>query len=51
VIVENKPGAGSRNAIQEVMKEPDTQKRLTDANLVPVVTNRAQTEARGQALD
>jgi hypothetical protein len=31
VIVENKPGAGSRNAIQVVMKEPDTQKRFTEA--------------------
>ena len=38
------------NAIQEVMKDPDTQKRFTDANLVPVVSNRAQTEAMVQAF-
>lgn len=38
------------NAIQEVMKDPDTQKRFTDANLVPVVNNRAQTEAMVQAF-
>ena len=37
-------------AIQEVMKDPDTQKRFTDANLVPVVSNRAQTEAMVQAF-
>ena len=38
------------NAIQEVMKEPETQKRFTDANLVPVVSNRTQTEAMVQAF-
>ena len=38
------------NAIQEVRKDPDTQKRFTDANLVPVVSNRAQTEAMAQAF-
>lgn len=32
------------------MKDPDTQKRFTDANLVPVVNNRAQTEAMVQAF-
>jgi hypothetical protein len=51
VIVENKLGAGSCNAIEGVMKVPDTQKRLTDTNMVPVVTHLAQTEARAQALD
>ena len=38
------------NAIQEVMKEPETQKRFTDANLVPVVSSRTQTEAMVQAF-
>ena len=32
------------------MKEPETQKRFTDANLVPVVSNRAQTETMVQAF-
>lgn len=33
------------NAIQAVMKDPDTQRRFNDAKMTPVVATRAQTEA------
>jgi tripartite-type tricarboxylate transporter receptor subunit TctC len=33
------------NAIVEVMRDPDTQRKFTDAMMTPVVSTRAQTEA------
>jgi tripartite-type tricarboxylate transporter receptor subunit TctC len=33
------------NAIVEVMRDPDTQRKFTDAKMTPVVSTRAQTEA------
>ena len=33
------------NAIVEVMKDPDTQRKFTDAKMNPVVSNQAQTRA------
>ncbi len=32
-------------AIREVMRDPDTQRKFTDSKLTPVVSTQAQTEA------